>query len=103
MDQEDVNRFGTQRAAEIAAPLISDLVERLGLDLDADDRLAMQVLSDRLHNPRLRGGLQLGCVQTTAEFLEQLPPGAVNPKLDSPAPGYDHALGEGPEWDEPAS
>jgi hypothetical protein len=98
MDQEDRTRYATQRAAEIAAPLTVEIADRLGLDLRADDNLALRILTDfavRLYE----GGYTVGATDTTAQFIEQLPPGItvnVSPPVEQPRSG---PLGDTPGWD----
>jgi hypothetical protein len=72
MDQDDVDRFGTQRAAEIGAPLVAETVERLGLDLHADNNLVLRVLVD-LTSRLFAAGYNFAITEATARFLEQLP------------------------------
>jgi hypothetical protein len=99
MDPEDVDRFGTQRAAEIGAPLLHEAVTRLGLDAVADNALCARVLAD-LATRMFAAGYTFGVTETTAGFIEQLPPriklktDVVDRELPEPGP-----LGEGPDWD----
>jgi len=81
-----------QRAGEVSAPLIAEAAERLGLDLHADDHLALRILSD-LASRLYAAGSRDATAETIAQFIEQLPPGA-NVNLESPTVVPEGPLGD---------
>lgn len=99
VDHEDVDRFGTQRAAEVAGPLVAEAIARLGLDPRAKDLQAARVLGD-LAARMFEAGFSFGASETTAAFLEAKLPhikvnfDSVNRELPERGP-----LGEGEEWE----
>jgi hypothetical protein len=98
MDPADINKFGTEAAGEVAVPLIDEIGERLGLDLLADDKIRLRILVD-FANRVFSAGYTFGVTETTARFVEGLPPNSVNVQFDSPPePNYAGPLGEGSEW-----
>jgi hypothetical protein len=101
MDQDEINRFGTQRAAEIAPMLIHEIAERLELDLDDHGQLPLRMLVD--YGKRMfEAGYNFGSAETLAAVIEQAP--QVRFEIDAPSstePSYRGPLGEGPDWDEP--
>ena len=86
MDAEDIKKFGTRRAIEVALPLTQEIADRLGVDLLADDYLGARILSDfavRL----FEAGVEYGAAQA---------PRASGPLLARPRK---EPLGEDPEYE----
>jgi hypothetical protein len=73
MDQDDIDRFGSQRISEIAEPLINEFADRLELDLHADHNLALVLLAD-LSGRLFEAGYHFGATETAASILQQMPP-----------------------------
>jgi hypothetical protein len=98
MNRDDVNQLATQLAAEAAAPLIHEAAARLELTLDADDNLGLRVLSD-LAMRVFAAGFRFGVTETTARFLEQLPPNVSVAFRPAPPDAADTGpLGEHPDF-----
>jgi hypothetical protein len=86
--------LGGQRAGEVAAPLMIEFAERLGIDLYEGDQLGLRVLSD-FAGRLFAAGYHFGATETAAQLIEQLPP-HTKPIIDfvSPVPEPRGRLGE---------
>jgi hypothetical protein len=91
MDREDISRFGTERAADVAAPLIAEIRDRLEVDLHADDKLALRILSD-FANRLFAAGYHFGATEVLASVLDRYPNLEVN--VVSNPPDHSGLLGE---------
>ncbi len=73
MESEELSKIAVQRAGELAQRLIAEAAAQLGLDLAADDQLGFRIMSD-LAGRMYATGSRDAMAETTAQFIEQLPP-----------------------------
>jgi hypothetical protein len=73
MDPEELSKVAVRRAGEVAHRLIAEAAARLDIDLAADDQLGLRIMSD-LAGRMYATGSRDAMAETTAQFIEQLPP-----------------------------
>lgn len=73
MESEELSKIAVQRAGELAHRLIAEAAAQLGIDLGGEDQLGFRIMSD-LAGRMYATGSRDAMAETTAQFIEQLPP-----------------------------